>query len=396
MALRGTLETFSVPEVLRLLSNTRKTGMLAIEGDRGLGSVWLGEGSIISARSDHESTGDIDATLFDLLRFGSGEFSFEADATPDHPVSDDVDVEEALGRAEELLAEWRELESVVPTLLVGVRLARELQADSVTVTAEQWRALAAIGGGTSAAGLGQRLELGELDTCRRLRDLLEADLVELTDDPVEPVAEAPVAIDPTIEEAAVPSDAGDDMDDDDWGHDDGPRLVDHGLSHEEVESLSSNLAGFVASSIEDADPEVETSDGIDHDVDVVSMDDEPEFLANGHDIGSHADDPVDLDEAQPFDPARELAADLDGEMAVEESERDPEPASASVDSADEFLAQLTNLSPKAAAAIEATAEEAAGRSEDEPRDEREADPAPEGDEEINRNLLLKFLSSTKN
>ena len=47
--------------------------------------------------------------------------------------------------------------------------------------------------------------------------------------------------------------------------------------------------------------------------------------------------------------------------------------------ADDFLSQLANLSPKAAAAIEATADE-----------------SPEGDEEINRNLLLKFLSSAKN
>ena len=71
-------------------------------------------------------------------------------------------------------------------------------------------------------------------------------------------------------------------------------------------------------------------------------------------------------------------------------------APSGVDTPDEFLAQLTNLSPKAAAAIEATAEEASGRvatdEHDEPADER----APEGDEEINRNLLLKFLSSTKN
>ena len=34
MALSGTLETFSLPDVLRLLSSTKKTGLLALDGDR--------------------------------------------------------------------------------------------------------------------------------------------------------------------------------------------------------------------------------------------------------------------------------------------------------------------------------------------------------------------------
>lgn len=406
MALQGTLETFSVPEVLRLLSSTRKTGMLAIEGDRGHGSVWLGEGSIISARSDHEGTGDVDATLFDLLRFETGEFVFEGDATPDHPVADEVDVEKALGRAEKLLAEWRELQSVVPSLLVGVRLARELSADSVTVTAEQWRALAAVGGGTSAAGLGQRLELGELDTCRRLRDLLEAELVELTDEPVE--IDEPVA-DEVVDDVATSPDMGlTDVDLDDAGADDDrasvldddrPQLVDHDLSHEEVESLSSNLAGFVAAQV------VETEDDLDDEptVDLASVEsDVSAFVTNGNDFSAneYEYETGTLDEPEiseiPDDPARDFAAGLDEEATDAAADAEIDASPTGVDTPDEFLAQLTNLSPKAAAAIEATAEEAAGRTATDERDEPAAEAAPEGDEEINRNLLLKFLSSTKN
>lgn len=401
MALQGTLETFSVPEVLRLLSSTRKTGMLALEGDRGHGSVWLGDGSIISALSDHEGAGDIDATLFDLLRFESGEFVFEADATPDHPVADEVDVEKALGRAEKLLAEWRELQSVVPSLLVGVRLAQALTAESVTVTAEQWRALAAIGGGTSAAGLGQRLELGELDTCRRVRDLLEAELVELTDEPEDAIAEEPSI--PEMVEEDPPIDAfGDTAGGDDWSYDDydRPSLVDHDLSHEEVESLSSNLADFVATPTAETDG-AEEDEEVDATVDLASVEpDASAFVTNGHDVtAGESEYDVDVVVEEPLitdDPARDFAAGLDQEPTEVVDDDAVDVAPSGVDTPDEFLAQLTNLSPKAAAAIEATAEEASGRvatdEHDEPADER----APEGDEEINRNLLLKFLSSTKN
>lgn len=375
MALQGTLETFSVPEVLRLLSSTRKTGLLALDGDRGHGEVWLGDGSIISARSDHEGTGDIDATLFDLLRFASGNFLFEADATPDHPVSDDVDVEAALGRAEELLAEWRELETVVPSLLVGVRLARALDADSVTVTAEQWRSLAAIGGGTSAAGLGQRLELGELDTCRRIRDLIDASLVELHDDvDPEPVPERATEPESTLDADDAPG-----IDDEE------PTLVDHDLSHDEVASLGTNLAGFVARPESDAESEDE----------VVAIELARDEL-DQHEMDEHDETVEPADDAER---AEARTADLDDIDTA-----GPSDPSGSVESPDEFLAQLTNLSPKAAAAIEATAEEATARAgvddaDDDGDDadvESSSDAAHEGDEEINRNLLLKFLSSTKN
>ncbi|WP_436796201.1 DUF4388 domain-containing protein [Actinospongicola halichondriae] len=362
VALQGTLETFSVPEVLRLLSNTGKTGLLALDGDRGSGKVWMGAGSIIGARSDHESTGDIDATLFDLLRFTSGDFVFETDTRPEE-AADPVDVDAALERAETLLQEWREIETVVPSMLLGVRLAREIQSDSVTVSADQWRSLVAVGAGTSVAGLGQRLELGELDTCRRVRDLVEDSLIELTDElPADEVA-APGA----TADAASGGSADDDRDDgySSYNGYDEPKLVDHDLSQDEVASLSSNLAGFVARSSEpDIESDVESVTETVFDDEIAGQDDEAE--------------------PEEIDRAREIAEEFDNEQAATNGDE--------VESADDFLAQLTNLSPKAAAAIEATAEEAAERAEDAPRPAA----APDGDEEINRNLLLKFLSSTKN
>lgn len=375
MALQGTLETFSVPEVLRLLANTRKTGLLALDGDRGVGNVWLRDGSIIGVQSDHERSGDVDASLFDLLRFGTGDFVFEPDAAPDETGADEIDVEAALGRAESLLAEWRDLESVVPSLRVGVRLVQELSGDSVTITSEQWRSLAAVGGGTSAAGLGQRLELGELDTCRRIRDLVDASLVEITDDAPEPEAPAPV----TREAVSAPRVNGRDCDAD---------LVDHDLSTEEVASLGDNLAGFVAKPSEQ--PPV-NGEGRDQSL-AHAADQDHEGVARSADE-TPVDGPAPADDVlAEGDPARSVARRLDEASGPTPTDGD----------ADEFLAQLTNLSPKAAAAIEATAEEAAGReptrqsSPDAPVPEAESAAAPEGDEEINRNLLLKFLSSTKN
>ena len=87
-------------------------------------------------------------------------------------------------------------------------------------------------------------------------------------------------------------------------------------------------------------------------------------------------DDADLEiEPEPAPAAAEIETD---DAPAAEVDEDAEP--------DEFLSQLANLSPKAAAAIEATA------SESEATRNR---PSGEADEEINRNLLLKFLSSSK-
>ena len=102
MALQGTLDTFSLPDVLRLLATTSKTGRLRIEGDRGQGSVWLDAGGVVDAAADRAVEGTpTDEVVFELLRFDSGSFAFDADdrAAGGHRPED---VEDILRRATNL------------------------------------------------------------------------------------------------------------------------------------------------------------------------------------------------------------------------------------------------------------------------------------------------------
>jgi hypothetical protein len=361
VALQGTLETFSVPEVLRLLAGTNKTGLLALEGDRGVGNVWLTDGRISTAQSEHEQGDRIEAVLFDLLRFSTGSFVFEPGARPDEDGVHEADVEEVLTEAERLLVEWREIEAVVPSLDVRVHLVDELSGESVTVTADQWRSLALIGSGITARRIGARLDLGEFDACSLVRDLVDAGLVDVTEDLTDDVAEE----EPAAAAATVSADE--------------DRLVDHDLSHDEVASLGQNLAGFVAGTTDDQSGEQFESDDDD------AMTDEPP--------GAH-----ELTDVAPF--AEDELVDVSA-STVDAFGDDVEPADDAADDIEpeDFLSQLSNLSPKAAAAIEATAETADDNGDAAPS----ASESPlaavsdvDGDEEINRNLLLKFLSSAKN
>src|ERR687891_258418 len=181
LALQGTLDTFSLPDVLRLLATPAKTGRLRIDGDRGQGSVWLRDGSIVDADADRAVEGaPTDEVIFELLRFGSGSFAFDSDAQTPHGERSDQ-VEDLLPRANGLLSEWTELEAVVPSMAHWVSLSTELSTDEVTIDADRWRSVVAVGGGHTVGELGSALGLSELHVSRAVRDLVELGVAEVAE-----------------------------------------------------------------------------------------------------------------------------------------------------------------------------------------------------------------------
>ena len=179
MALQGTLDTFSLPDVLRLLATTSKTGRLRIDGDRGQGSVWLADGGVVDADAERAVDGTpTDEVVFELLRFRSGAFAFDGDDAP-NAVGEPEDVESLLRRANALLSEWSELESVVPSLAHEVTLASDLSVDEVTIDAERWRSLVAVASGRTVGELAKTLGLTELGVSRAVRDLVDLGVAEV-------------------------------------------------------------------------------------------------------------------------------------------------------------------------------------------------------------------------
>lgn len=179
MSLQGTLDTFALPDVLRLLAGTHKTGHLIIDGSRGSGNLWLDSGHVVAAETTNgRPHSPPTVVLFELLRYTDGSFTFDNDITTSDAGSP-ADVEPLLQEAETLLAEWRTIEAVVPSTDARVVLRPELPRPTTSVSAEQWRTLVAVGGGTTVAAIGDTFELGELDVCRAVKSLVEAGLLQI-------------------------------------------------------------------------------------------------------------------------------------------------------------------------------------------------------------------------
>lgn len=194
MSLQGTLETIPLPDVLALLAATKKSGELRITGARGDGRLWLDAGMVVEADVPRAST-PVDA-VFELLRLTSGSFAFSAGtaaAKPGKPLA----VEAVLAEAQERLAMWKAIEAVVPSMACSLRLTPELSFDTVTVSRQQWKELVSVAGGGDVNGAMKSLGCTEYEACRIVKGLVDAGLVQ--------VGKAPVPVpDPVPEPAPEP------------------------------------------------------------------------------------------------------------------------------------------------------------------------------------------------
>ena len=184
MALQGSIDTFALADVLRLLASTGKTGLLALDGDRGRGEVVVLDGSVASVAMvgvDRPQV-SLDEELFELLRFEAGDFEFTAHDDLAVDGADSWEIEQLLGQAASLLDEWGRIESVVPSLDAWVRLRPELATDEVTIGASGWRTVAAVGSGTTVAGLAAVMGATDLGIGREVHALVEIGVLEVSAD----------------------------------------------------------------------------------------------------------------------------------------------------------------------------------------------------------------------
>jgi len=188
VSLQGSLDTFALLDVLLLLASTQKSGELHVAGSRAValarhpdteGRLWFDTGGLVG-HDVGRAVEPADA-VFELLRLNQGTFSFLA-GTPSGG-GPRVEVEGILAEAQARLAEWREIEAVVPSLDAWLQLAAEPPMAHVSMRAEQWRLVVAIASGCPVGAVLGHLGLDELPGCRAVKELVEAGLVVLTTQP---------------------------------------------------------------------------------------------------------------------------------------------------------------------------------------------------------------------
>ena len=207
--LAGSLDTFSLESVLRLIESAGKPGVLKIENERLAGRVFVGEDGILHATTREVSGsrkaagaerrarafsddptlsgGDpgleqIVEVVVRLLRDRQGSFVFLPGVTP--PAPDVVGgsaygVEPVLAEAENHIEEWTRIESLVPSAAARYRIAPELPADKfeIALDGRKWMFLSAMGEGASVEDLAEQLGIFEFPAAMQVAEMMREGLL---------------------------------------------------------------------------------------------------------------------------------------------------------------------------------------------------------------------------
>ena len=245
---RGTLDDFTLPEILRMLAFSNKSGTLHVARKAGTGRITFSQGNVTYAETELSSSRlgqklvgagkispaqlrqalDVQATsgdrlgrvlvssesvtrsdlqqalraqveeaAYELMCWEAGEFSWEPGAEEaDAEVS--LDIEELMREVETRLAQQAEVQlhlsrpGAVPRM---VDHAPQGPGD-INIRPEQWRVLVLVDGHRSVGDLAVSAGVPEADVVRTLNDLAAAGLIEAQEEVVapepEPAADVPV------------------------------------------------------------------------------------------------------------------------------------------------------------------------------------------------------------
>ena len=223
MSLTGHLDVFPLEEVLRLLARSYKSGCLRVDSPDLHGRVYLNNGSLAlatvgsdedlrrqliasklvsdealrSAEVGGKSLNDVAAdsgssqdlgdffreevveSLFRIRKPGRGQFVFNVDVAPRYRADTAFDVELCVAEADRRAAEWADVESVIPTIDLTLRISPEApNGEPVTLAPNTWRLVAAFEGSGTIRSLSDRLGMSRFRVAKDLTALVRSALLE--------------------------------------------------------------------------------------------------------------------------------------------------------------------------------------------------------------------------
>ncbi len=228
MSLTGALEAFPLPEVLRLLARSEKSGTLRIDASDLQGRIYLTDGSLTYAttRREEDLVDDLvgaglidsqdwvlverreknvvevlveDATeqqltdlvadqiadvIFRLMRRTDGDFEFSESVGPRYNTGVRVDIDASITEAEKRDAQWSEIEEVIPAITFHLRMVPDLDdRNEISLPATTWRVLAALQGEGSIEEVARRLGMTDFTVAQIMAGLARDGLLEIVDMP---------------------------------------------------------------------------------------------------------------------------------------------------------------------------------------------------------------------
>lgn len=173
-ALSGTLDEFPAASVLELLARSRRTGVLAVDGEVQAELV-LHDGAVVVGEGP-ECRGELVDLLFELMLAEQGGFAFRAGPDSAVPGTTTVAVAALVAEVRERVERWQEVAATIPSTASVVGLVPWLPegAGDLTLTPLQWRVVALCDGRRSVAEITRLAGQSAFDVCALLHQLVSS------------------------------------------------------------------------------------------------------------------------------------------------------------------------------------------------------------------------------
>jgi hypothetical protein len=205
VALHGTIDSFPIVDVLQLLSGSAKTGRLELVGNRGRATLWAADGLLTAGTAQGRPCVDPAQALWELLRYSDGSFEFHDGDLPPSPGFEPVAVGEMIERATQMQGEWLQIESRVPSLSHRVEPVAELPGSDVRLSADDWAVVVSAGRAPSVATLMEQLDFEEFEGCRRIAELVDRGLLVVEEPGYSPEVPQDQPLDAPLDQPIEPS-----------------------------------------------------------------------------------------------------------------------------------------------------------------------------------------------
>ena len=177
MSLQGTLRTLGITEVLEFLADRSATGRLDITADSGSATYWMLRGEVADVDYDFERESGIDAaeSTYYALSELDGTFFFDEGEAPEHGTPTES-VADVLARTADIAEGWSIVEEQIPSPQHELLRSDALDG-SVTIEPAWWRAIEAIGSGSSSRSLADALQMRALAASTMAADMARVGLI---------------------------------------------------------------------------------------------------------------------------------------------------------------------------------------------------------------------------
>ncbi len=170
--LEGSLDTFPLPAVVRLLRDASATGRLAIEATTGTSALVFDAGRLVDAQG---RAGDPLESALESFDLTLGTFRFREESAGERRL--DLDVPDLLELVDERRVAWQRIRELIPPD-EAISVA-PLAPPEGELSPEAWRVVV-LAGGRRPIELAVAAGMSEFEACSLLLELVESGLLELS------------------------------------------------------------------------------------------------------------------------------------------------------------------------------------------------------------------------